>query len=147
MQNTMTISFNALGENEAFSRVAVASFAAKLNPTVDDLAELKTAVSEAVTNAIIHGYDSNPAGVVYISATIEDGEIDVVIRDEGRGIGDIEQAKEPLFTTKPDMERAGMGFTIMEHFTDLLEIESSTSSGTIVRFKKQLAGKRANCVK
>lgn len=146
MQNAVNISFNALGENEAFARVAVASFAAKLNPTVDDLAELKTAVSEAVTNAIIHGYDSNPAGMVYISATIEDGEIDVVIRDEGRGIDNIEEAKEPLFTTKPEMERAGMGFTIMEHFTDRLEIESSSSSGTVVRFKKRLAGKRVNCV-
>ncbi|OXS80323.1 anti-sigma F factor [Domibacillus enclensis] len=146
MQNAVNISFNALGENEAFARVAVASFAAKLNPTVDDLAELKTAVSEAVTNAIIHGYDSNPAGMVYISATIEDGEIDVVIRDEGRGIDNIEEAKEPLFTTKPEMERAGMGFTIMEHFTDRLEVESSSSSGTVVRFKKRLAGKRVNCV-
>ena len=146
MQNAINISFNALGENEAFSRVAVAAFAAKLNPTVDDLAELKTAVSEAVTNAIIHGYDSNPAGIVYISASIEDGEIDVIIRDEGRGISNIEEAKEPLFTTKPEMERAGMGFTIMEHFTDSLEIESSTSSGTVVRFKKRLAGKRVNCV-
>lgn len=146
MQNVMNLSFNALGENEAFARVAVASFAAKLNPTMDDLAELKTAVSEAVTNSIIHGYDSNPAGIVYITAIIEDGEIDVVIRDEGRGIFDIEQAQEPLFTTKPEMERAGMGFTIMKHFTDHLEVESSTSSGTIVRFKKRLAGKRANCV-
>lgn len=146
MQNVMNLSFNALGENEAFARVTVASFAAKLNPTMDDLAELKTAVSEAVTNAIIHGYDSNPAGVVYISATIEDGEIDVIVRDEGRGIYDIEAAKEPLFTTKPEMERAGMGFTIMKHFTDQLDVESSTSSGTVVRFKKRLAGKRANCV-
>ncbi|OLN23284.1 anti-sigma F factor [Domibacillus antri] len=146
MQNVMNLSFNALGENEAFARVAVAAFAAKLNPTMDDLAELKTAVSEAVTNAIIHGYDSNPACVVYLSASIDDGEIDVVIRDEGKGIRNIEEAKEPLFTTKPEMERAGMGFTIMEHFTDLLEIESSTSSGTVVRFKKRLAGKRVRCV-
>ncbi|OMP65905.1 anti-sigma F factor [Domibacillus epiphyticus] len=146
MQNVMNLSFNALGENEAFARVAVASFAAKLNPTMDDLAELKTAVSEAVTNAIIHGYDSNPAGIVYITASIDDGEIDVVVRDEGKGIHNIDQAKEPLFTTKPEMERAGMGFTIMEHFTDLLEIESSTSSGTVVRFKKRLADKRVRCV-
>jgi stage II sporulation protein AB (anti-sigma F factor) len=146
MQNVMNLSFNGLGENEAFARVAVAAFAAKLNPTMDDLAELKTAVSEAVTNAIIHGYDSNPAGVVYISAAIEDGEIDVIIRDDGRGIHNIDEAKEPLFTTKPEMERAGMGFTIMEHFTDMLEVESSSSTGTVVRFKKRLAGKRVRCV-
>lgn len=146
MQNVMNLSFNALGENEGFARVAVAAFAAKLNPTVDDLAELKTAVSEAVTNAIIHGYNSNPAGIVYISATIEDGEVDVVVRDEGIGIQNIEEAKEPLFTTKPEMERAGMGFTIMEHFTDWLDVESSSSAGTVVRFKKRLAGKRVRCV-
>ncbi|OAH55941.1 MULTISPECIES: anti-sigma F factor [Bacillaceae] len=146
MQNVMNLSFSALGENEGFARVAVAAFAAKLNPTMDDLAELKTAVSEAVTNAIIHGYDSNPGGIVYITATIDDGEIDVIVRDEGRGIHNIEEAKEPLFTTKPEMERAGMGFTIMEHFTDMLNVESSTSTGTIVRFKKRLAGKRVRCV-
>ncbi|KYD09325.1 anti-sigma F factor [Heyndrickxia sporothermodurans] len=145
MRNEMQIQFTALSQNESFARVTVAAFIAQLDPTIDELTEIKTVVSEAVTNAIIHGYEGNPAGMVYISAAIEDGVVELVIRDEGIGIPDIEEARQPLFTTKPELERSGMGFTIMENFMDDIEIESQPRVGTIIRLKKHLAFKKALC--
>ncbi|EHL73798.1 anti-sigma F factor, partial [Bacillus smithii 7_3_47FAA] len=112
MRNEMSLRFSAISENESFARVTVAAFIAQLDPTMDELTEIKTVVSEAVTNAIIHGYENNPAGIIYISVAIEDGVVDMVIRDEGIGIANIEEARQPLFTTKPELERSGMGFTI-----------------------------------
>src|SRR5690606_33516872 len=103
MRNEMQIQFSALSQNESFARVTVAAFIAQLDPTMDELTEIKTVVSEAVTNAIIHGYEQNPAGIVYISVTIDDDMIDLIIRDNGVGIADIEEARQPLFTTKPDL--------------------------------------------
>lgn len=145
MRNEVQIQFSALSQNESFARVTVAAFVAQLDPTVDELTEIKTVVSEGVTNAIIHGYEQNPSGIVYISVAIEDGVVDLVIRDEGVGIQNIEEATQPLFTTKPEMERSGMGFTIMENFMDQIEIESHPGSGTTIRLVKHLTKNKAIC--
>lgn len=145
MKNKMQLQFNALSQNESFARVTVAAFIAQLDPTIDELTEIKTVVSEAVTNAIIHGYESNPDGIVYISVTLEDGIIEMSIRDEGLGITDIEEARQPLYTTKPELERSGMGFTIMENFMDEMEIQTSVGKGTEVRLTKHLAKSQMLC--
>ncbi|WP_338749926.1 anti-sigma F factor [Bacillus sp. FJAT-52991] len=145
MKNEMNVQFSAISQNESFARVTVAAFIAQLDPTMDELTEVKTVVSEAVTNAIIHGYEGNPAGIVYISVLIDDGLIDLVIRDEGVGMENVEEARQPLFTTKPELERSGMGFTIMENFMDEVEVTSHQGSGTVIRLKKQLANKKAYC--
>jgi stage II sporulation protein AB (anti-sigma F factor) len=146
MRNEMNIQFSALSQNESFARVTVASFIAQLDPTMDELTEIKTVVSEAVTNAIIHGYDNNPSGMVYISAVMEeDGSVELTVRDEGSGIQDVEEARQPLYTSKPELERSGMGFTIMENFMDEVEVISHPGTGTTIRLKKQLAGSKALC--
>ncbi len=141
----MNIQFSALSQNESFARVTVAAFIAQLDPTMDELTEIKTVVSEAVTNAIIHGYDNNPNGVVQISVVIEEQFIDLTIHDDGIGIQDIEEARQPLYTTKPELERSGMGFTIMENFMDEVEVISHPGAGTTVRLKKHLAKSKALC--
>lgn len=145
MRNEMNLQFSALSQNESFARVTVAAFIAQLDPTLDELTEIKTVVSEAVTNAIIHGYDNDPNGIVYISVTLEDGMIQLTIRDEGIGIVDIEEARQPLYTTKPELERSGMGFTIMENFMDEITVESSETRGTTVRLTKHLTKSKALC--
>jgi len=116
---------------------------AQLDPTMDEINEIKTAVSEAVTNAIIHGYENDPEGIITIEAAIEDRSVEIVIRDRGVGIENIEEARQPLFTTKPELERSGMGFTIMENFVDELEIVSKPNEGTTVRLKKRLEKSKA----
>ncbi len=142
----MNLQFSALSQNESFARVTVASFITQLDPTMDELTEIKTVVSEAVTNAIIHGYESNPDGVVYISVTLhEDGVVELMIRDEGIGIDNVDEAKQPLYTTKPDLERSGMGFTIMENFMDEIRVESTVLEGTTLYLKKQLTNSKALC--
>ena len=146
MKNEMQLIFDAVSVNEAFARVAVAAFVAPLNPTLEEISDIKTAVSEAVTNAIIHGYDADfvrenkPDGsnLVYLHCIIEDDVLSVEISDKGRGIEDVEQAMEPLFTTKPEMDRSGMGFAFMEAFMDDLEVLSELYQGTTVRMKKKL---------
>lgn len=143
MRNEMSLQFSAISENESFARVTVAAFIAQLDPTMDELTEIKTVVSEAVTNAIIHG--KNPAGIIYISVAIEDGVVDMVIRDEGIGIANIEEARQPLFTTKPELERSGMGFTIMENFMDEVEVISQPGKGTTIRLTKHIANSKALC--
>ncbi|MDX8364767.1 anti-sigma F factor [Cytobacillus sp. IB215665] len=143
MKNVMNLQFSALSQNESFARVTVASFIAQLDPTLDELTEIKTVVSEAVTNSIIHGYENDPNGVVYISVILEDGFVHITIRDEGKGIIDIEEARQPLFTTKPELERSGMGFTIMENFMDEVTIDSTISSGTVVKLTKHLSKSKA----
>lgn len=144
-KNRMKLQFSALSENESFARVTVAAFVAQLDPTMDELTEIKTVVSEAVTNAIIHGYDENADGQVYIEAEQFEGTVSIEIRDEGQGINDLAQAREPLFTTKPELERSGMGFTIMENFMDAVEVESEPGSGTVVKVTKQLSKNKAIC--
>lgn len=145
MKNEMNLQFSALSQNESFARVTVASFIAQLDPTMDELTEIKTVVSEAVTNSIIHGYENNSDGMVYISVLLEDNTVELVIRDKGVGIRDIEEARQPLYTSKPELERSGMGFTIMENFMDEVEVRSEPSFGTEIRMKKHLLNSKALC--
>ena len=134
-QNSMQVSFKSVSENEGFARVAVASFISILDPTLDVMSDIKTAVSEAVTNSIIHGY-GNDQGIVSIECSIVGREIEIIIKDEGRGIDNIEMAKTPLYTSRPDLERSGMGFTVMETFMDSLEVLSEQGKGTSIIMKK-----------
>lgn len=143
MKNEMHLQFSALSQNESFARVTVAAFITQLDPTMDELTEIKTVISEAVTNAIIHGYDSSPDGIVYISVTLDDSVVHVSIKDRGVGIQNIEEARQPLFTSKPELERSGMGFTIMENFMDEIEIESSETNGTTIHLTKHLSKSKA----
>lgn len=137
--NEMKLSFPSKSCNEAFARAAVAAFIAALDPTVGELSDLKTAVSEAVTNCIVHGY-RRTSGTVYISGKItDDCRVIIKIRDKGVGIDDIKQAMEPLFTTAPDEERAGLGFAVMQSFCDKVRVSSKPGKGTSVTLEKQLA--------
>lgn len=136
-QNWMQLSFEARSENESLARIAVASFITPLDPTLEEMADVKTAVSEAVTNAIIHGYEEE-GGIVYISCRLTGDLLEVEVEDKGKGIEDIDQAMEPMFTTKPDKDRSGMGFSFMEAFMDELEVESVPGDGTRVAMKKKL---------
>ncbi|ETI70365.1 anti-sigma F factor [Neobacillus vireti] len=145
MKNEMSLEFSALSQNESFARVTVAAFIAQLDPTLDELTEIKTVVSEAVTNAIIHGYENDPSGIVYIQVSIEDSLINMTIRDSGKGIADVEEARQPLFTTKPDLERSGMGFTIMENFMDEVEVLTQPGRGTEVKLRKHLNSSKMLC--
>ena len=129
--------FLAVSSNEGFARVAVGAFVAELNPTVDELADIKTAVSEAVTNCIIHGYEQKE-GSIWISCRIEGHQVEISVMDTGKGIKDIEQAREPLFTTKPELERSGMGFAFMEAFMDEVEVVSEPFKGTSVIMRKTI---------
>ncbi|AOV08106.1 anti-sigma F factor [Sporosarcina ureilytica] len=139
MNNEMMLSFVAIEENEALARMAMTCFITPLDPTIEEISEFKTIVSEAVTNAILHGYDCDGKSIVTIHATIEDDKVTMTVRDEGAGIADIEQAMEPMYTTRPHMERSGMGFTIMESFSDSLSVESNVGSGTVVKFEKRFS--------
>lgn len=145
MKNKMELKFSALSQNESFARVTVAAFIAQLDPTLDELTEIKTVVSEAVTNAIIHGYENNPDGEVFISVTLEDGAVYMTIKDHGIGIDNLDEARQPLFTTKPELERSGMGFTIMENFMDEIVVESNINTGTTIHLTKYLAKSKALC--
>ncbi len=144
LKNEMHLTFDAISVNEAFARIAVAAFVTPLNPTIEEISDIKTAVSEAVTNAIIHGYDAeyeseNPSEEmpqIYMRCLIEEDVLLVEVKDTGKGIENIEQAMEPLFTTKPDMDRSGMGFAFMEAFMDDLEVISVPGMGTTVQMKK-----------
>ena len=137
IENEMKLEFISKSANESFARITIAAFAAQLDPTIEELADIKTAVSEAVTNCIIHGYE-NRLGVVKMSAKLHDDEIEIEISDHGKGIANIEMAKEPLYTTKPNLERSGMGFTIMESFMDSVKIESVVGLGTKVTMTKKI---------
>ena len=136
--NEMRIDFAALPENEAFARVAVGTFILPLNPTLEEMEDVKTAVSEAVTNAIIHGYQ-NKGGMVRLSAELyEEKQIKIEVIDCGVGIADVNKAREPLYTSCPEMERSGMGFTVMETFMDSLSVHSSRGHGTTIHMEKKL---------
>lgn len=139
MRNYMEISFLANSINEGFARLAVSGFAAQLNPTMEELADIKTAVSEAVTNAIVHGYE-NRIGDVHITTSYDERRIiKIEITDKGKGISNIEKARQPFYTTKPDMDRSGMGFTVMETFMDSIEIISKKDEGTKVIMTKYIS--------
>lgn len=138
MSNILEVKFSAKSENESLSRVIVASFAAKLDPTIEELSDIKTAVSEAVTNAIIHGYDEDNSKFVYLRCEIEDRAIKVVVEDRGNGIEDVEEAMQPMYTSKPELERSGMGFSFMESFMDSLDVVSIKGEGTKVVMTKTI---------
>lgn len=137
LKNEMKIEFLSKSANESFARIAVASFASQLDPTIEEIADIKTSVSEAVTNSIIHGY-SNKEGIVKIKARLYEDEIEIEISDNGAGIENIEEAREPLYTTKGNLERSGMGFTIMENFMDDLSVESIVGLGTKIVMTKKI---------
>lgn len=134
-ENEMKLEFISKSNNEAFARISVAAFAAQLDPTIEELADIKTAVSEAVTNSIIHGYEDKE-GIVKLVCKIIGNSIIIEISDTGNGIENVEMAKRPLYTSKPNLERSGMGFTIMENFMDEMNVESIVGLGTKVTMKK-----------
>ncbi len=137
MDNFVKIEFFSKGENQAFARVCASAFAAQLDPTLEEISDIKTAVSEAVTNAIIHGYEGGE-GKVTLSMKREGRTLTYIVSDKGCGIENIEQAMTPLYTSKPDFERSGMGFTVMESFMDSLFVASKPQSGTIVTMTKNI---------
>lgn len=141
MKNSAEIKFLSKSENESFARSVIAAFVAPLDPTLEELADIKTAVSEAVTNSIVHGYALS-GGFIFMDCIAEDNKITIVIKDNGRGIADIKQAMEPLFTTNTDGERSGMGFTVMETFMDSVDVESVIGVGTKVTLVKEIGKMR-----
>ena len=134
-KNYMRLEFLSKSNNESFARVVVAAFASQLDPTLEELSDIKTAVSEAVTNAIIHGYEYSE-GTVIVESRIENNRIEIIVEDKGKGIDDINKAMEPFYTSKPDLDRSGMGFTVMETFMDSLIVESHLNKGTKVKMVK-----------
>lgn len=135
----MSMKMDSLSKNEEFARVVVAVFASRLDPTLEELDDIKTAVSEAVTNAVIHGYQ-NGEGVIELAASAEGKTLTVTVKDTGVGIADVEKAMEPMFTTAPEGERSGMGFSFMEAFMDQVEVVSAPGEGTTVTMKKKIGG-------
>lgn len=139
VKNEMSVSFPSNSANESFGRAVVSAFAAQLDPTIDELSDIKTAVSEAVTNCIVHAY-RNAIGMIYINAKYDErGTLQIRIRDKGCGIEDVEQAMQPLYTTAEGEERAGLGFAVMESFMDKLRVTSKPGKGTTVTMQKNLA--------
>lgn len=137
VDNKVSIEFISKSQNEGFARVAVAAFVSQLDPTLEELSDIKTAVSEAVTNSIIHGYENRKGEIIRIEAEIVNNEVTISVEDFGIGIKNIEEAMEPLYTSKPELERSGMGFTVMESFMDSLEVISKEGKGTKVVMKKK----------
>ena len=135
--NEMKLEFLSKSSNEAFARITIAAFASQLDPTIEELADIKTAVSEAVTNCIIHGYE-DAEGIIKIKARLIKNTIEIEISDTGKGIENVELARKPLYTTKANLERSGMGFTIMESFMDDVEIDSVFGLGTKIIMKKKI---------
>lgn len=136
-ENEMNIEFSSKSQNESFARVVIASFVAQLDPTLEELSDIKTAVSEAVTNAIIHGYEEY-TGKVHMYCKLLDNKVYIEIKDFGKGIDDVSKAREPLFTSKPELERSGMGFTVMETFMDEIEVETKPGVGSKIIMRKKL---------
>jgi stage II sporulation protein AB (anti-sigma F factor) len=134
-ENEMKLEFISKAQNEAFARITVAAFASQLDPTIEELADIKTAVSEAVTNCIIHAYE-HKQGIIKIKAKIKEDKLTIEISDNGKGTENVDAAKEPLYTTKPNLERSGMGFTIMESFMDTMKVESIVGLGTKITLTK-----------
>ena len=140
MKNQMRLEFDSISENEAFARVTVAAFVTRANPTLEEVADIKTAVSEAVTNAIIHGYEGEVHTVI-LTARLEGRDLEIEVVDQGVGIPDVAKAMEPMYTTRPELDRSGMGFLFMEAFMDEVQVFSRPGEGTLVRMKKQLGKK------
>ena len=140
MENYVTLEFLSRSSNEGFARAAAAGFAAQLDPTLDELGDIKTAVSEAVTNAIVHGYPDQLGKIVMKLKLLENNTLEITVRDWGKGIEDIQQARQPLFTTGGE-ERSGMGFTIMESFMDRLTVKSIPGRGTTVTMRRRISAR------
>ena len=138
MENYMHVRFPAVSQNEGLSRMLISAFVSQFDPTLDELTDVKTAVSEAVTNCIIHGYARRP-GEVELTAERDGRRVVVTVRDRGEGIANVEKAMEPFYTSKPELERSGMGFTVMETFMDSLRVTSRPGEGTTVRMEKAFA--------
>lgn len=139
MTDILKMQIKSKADNEAFARAAVAAFVTRINPTLEEINDIKTAVSEAVTNAVVHGYDSEE-GIILLDIQIDNQKVSITVEDYGKGIDDVEMAREPLYTTKPEDERSGMGFTFMEIFMDELKVESSPGKGTVVHMSKTIKG-------
>ena len=137
MEDTLELIIDSKSENESFARVAVAAFCTRLDPTLEEITDIKTAVSEAVTNCIVHGYEGGK-GKIYINVNITGNTAEVIVKDNGIGIENIEKAMEPLYTTKPEQERSGLGFSFMEAFMDELEVSSARNKGTTVIMRKKI---------
>ena len=135
--NEMKLEFISKSNNEAFARISVAAFVSQLDPTIEEISDIKTAVSEAVTNSIVHGYEDK-LGMINVKCKIQERTVTIEISDTGKGIENVEMAKQPLYTSKPNLERSGMGFTIMESFMDELNVESILGLGTKVTMKKEI---------
>lgn len=138
MHNEMEVRFLSLSGNEGFARAAAAAFAAQMDPGIEELSDIRTAVSEAVTNAIIHGYDQSRDCIVTMQMEIDGDDLTVIVSDSGCGIGDIELARKPFFTSKPELERSGMGFSVMEAFMDSVDVVSEVGKGTVVTMRKRI---------
>ncbi len=141
MDNYMKLEFDANSSNESFARVSVAAFTARLDPTLEEISDIKTALSEAVTNAIIHGYENIADGIVTVECRIKDKTVEISVIDKGKGIENVAQAMEPLYTSHPEMERSGMGFTVMETFMDSVEVTTNIGEGTCVKMVKTIRQK------
>lgn len=141
MTNQMELRFTSRSENESLARLSISAFIMPIDPTMDELNEIKTVVSEAVTNAIIHGYNNATSEMVTVRAKIEKNKVTIEIEDYGIGIADLDMARQPLFTTKPELERSGMGFTIMENFMDEITITTGVNRGTKITMVKHLLQK------
>lgn len=137
IKNEMKLEFMSKSANESFARISVAAFASQLDPTIEEIADIKTAVSEAVTNSIIHAY-LDKEGIIKVRAVLYEEEIEIEVSDNGVGIENVDEAREPLFTTKSNLERSGMGFTIMENFMDKLKVESIVGLGTKISMSKKI---------
>lgn len=141
--NEMTLTFDSHSINEGFARSAVAAFCVQLNPTLDEITDIKTAVSEAVTNCVVHAYPKNVGKITVWVGLTKTREIDIKVMDNGVGIPDFEKAREPFYTTKPNEERAGMGFTVMESFMDSVNLSQNENGGVIVEMTKSLERRKA----
>ena len=140
VDNRMHLEFSSLSQNEAFARAVAAAFASQLNPTIEELSDIRTAISEAVTNAIIHGYEDG-AGRITLDCALKGDLFVATVRDDGVGIANIELARQPFYTTRPELERSGMGFTVMEAFMEEVTVESCVGKGTSVTMTKRIARK------
>ncbi len=141
-ENSMLLSINALPQNESFIRSTVAAFCVQLNPTMEQIGDIKTAVSEAITNAVVHAY-SNEGGVIEIEVSLKGSVVKIVISDKGKGIDDVQKAMQPFYTSSPVEERSGMGFTVMQAMMDTVKVESKAGKGTTVTLKKDMSVKDA----
>lgn len=139
MKNEMSMEFDSKSENESFARIVAASFVTQLNPNLEEIDDIKTVVSEAVTNSIIHGYQMGE-GKIFMECKIDENDFQITIMDKGVGISDVEQAMEPMFTTKPELERSGMGFIFMKTLMDNMEVISEPGIGTTVKMSKRIYG-------